>query len=340
MRAAENYFKELTLARGIAILLAILGNSITTTPVDMKVTGGLLLLHNYIYSFHMHLFFVVSGCCLGLAKQERYIRMVEKKISRLLIPYLLFSLLFFCRYMFFDPYHLMPEIWSYIILILLKGGEYWFIFVLFLFFIIYPVASFPAGKIGSVCNIFLLLLFAYFCRVFFSESLINHDAFYFLVYLAYFLSGYFVAPFVSSWLRNKQRMPPIVFFGAMLLFLLLGRLDLRSHDVPAIIIIFTPFFGIVLAMGMAQFLAHTGFAKFFLWLGKWSLQLYLVEALIAVFVMYFYYDVMSVRHSLPLMLLFFLSKMIICYLLLEFGIGRLLILHKFCGVIRRKEAAM
>lgn len=327
----EKYIEEFTQVRGLAIFLAVLGNSITTVPVDMKSVWWMGLLHNYIYSFHMHLFFVVSGCCFGLARQRSYGELAARKTKRLMLPYLLFSLLFLGRYLIFDPYQTMPELRAYIGQILIKGGEYWFIFVLFFFFVLCQIFIFLAGKIGKLPTLLTLLVWAYVCRTVFSNPVITHDVFYFLIYLTYFLAGYFFTPYLSDRIQNKERLKILVLGGIFVLFCLLGRQDIRSLDVPFLVVAFAPVAGVVLSISLVQMLADKPVGNILSWLGKWSLQIYLVEAFVAVFVMYLLHDLLHLQYFLILFVLFFVIKVVLCFLLLQFGVGRFAVVLKLCG---------
>ena len=54
----RKYFDEITIARGIGILLVVLGHALKQTGVTNTVVDVLI---EVIYSFHMPLFFVLTG---------------------------------------------------------------------------------------------------------------------------------------------------------------------------------------------------------------------------------------------------------------------------------------
>ena len=54
----RKYFDEITIARGIGILLVVLGHALKQTGVTNTAVDVLI---EVIYSFHMPLFFVLSG---------------------------------------------------------------------------------------------------------------------------------------------------------------------------------------------------------------------------------------------------------------------------------------
>lgn len=75
----HDYF--LDIARGIACVLVVVGH-ISSTPS---------LIHTWIYSFHMPLFFIISGIILNT--KGSFKDFLLKRIKRLLVPYFLLNIL-------------------------------------------------------------------------------------------------------------------------------------------------------------------------------------------------------------------------------------------------------
>lgn len=85
----------LDIARGIGILLIILGHS--TTTVVRNNSDFAMFVYNYLYFFHVRLLFFLSGYAFGL-KEEKYLMMntrsfIFNKMKRLIIPYVSYSFL-------------------------------------------------------------------------------------------------------------------------------------------------------------------------------------------------------------------------------------------------------
>lgn len=84
-------------AKGIGILLVVLGH--TNLIIDGKDKAGDFLIH-FIYSFHMPLFFVITGLLLGFQgrKLEKLDKIptlkVGKLFKRLMVPYYIWSLVY------------------------------------------------------------------------------------------------------------------------------------------------------------------------------------------------------------------------------------------------------
>ncbi len=84
----------LDIARGIGILLVVLGHALTT--VIREDSSICMEIYNQIYFFHLPLLFYVSGLAFSLS-YEKYLNMPFKdylvnKFKRLMVPYLLYSL--------------------------------------------------------------------------------------------------------------------------------------------------------------------------------------------------------------------------------------------------------
>lgn len=145
---------SITYIKAIAIILMVLGHSECSIP----------FVSDFIYMFHMPLFFFASGYCF----KEKYLRAPKDysmaKVKNIYIPYVKWSIVFLlCHNIFFalhiyseqntlsHPYNIRQMIWSvYVILTKMEGheqllGGYWFMRSLF-------VAS------------LLSYLYMYFCR--------------------------------------------------------------------------------------------------------------------------------------------------------------------------------
>lgn len=84
----KKYFPEIDICRGLGIILVVLGHALKQTG---ETNAMFQILLSFIYSFHMPLFFIVSGFVavkvLDLKKNEDRIRYIKDKAARLLVPY-------------------------------------------------------------------------------------------------------------------------------------------------------------------------------------------------------------------------------------------------------------
>lgn len=90
--------RTIKMVKGIGILLVVLGH--TKTPLS-----------TVIYTFHMPLFFCVSGYLFNYAKwHENGIAFVKRKTCRLLVPYFVSCLLIFYPFWFFVGRHFGEDV--------------------------------------------------------------------------------------------------------------------------------------------------------------------------------------------------------------------------------------
>lgn len=86
------YYSEINIARGILVILVVLGHVLNQTSTDNILFAKLIeILVTVIYSFHMPAFFFVSGFVslkkLDLAGDGGKFLFIKEKAKRLLVPY-------------------------------------------------------------------------------------------------------------------------------------------------------------------------------------------------------------------------------------------------------------
>lgn len=94
MQQERKYYDEITIAKGLGILLVVLGHAIKQIGAEDAVSSLIL---QVIYSFHMPLFFVLSGFVsvkILSYRKEQYIGFIKKRACRLLIPYFVVGILY------------------------------------------------------------------------------------------------------------------------------------------------------------------------------------------------------------------------------------------------------
>lgn len=135
------------IAKGIGILLVIIGHSFRDEMIEESVICSFI--YNFIYKFHMPLFFTLSGFLLGKSLKKDYStkQMLLKKVRTLLIPFAAYGILIYVvfRIMYELPvvgdvlngssYGLVSFV-NYCVLSLQSTNPYafhlWYLFVLFI----------------------------------------------------------------------------------------------------------------------------------------------------------------------------------------------------------------
>lgn len=93
----KKYFEEINIARGIGIILVVLGHAFPDSSSGMS-NNFAKVIYNTIYSFHMPLFIFIAGFVatkvLDLRVDIQGGNYIKQRVNRLLIPYLVVGLLY------------------------------------------------------------------------------------------------------------------------------------------------------------------------------------------------------------------------------------------------------
>lgn len=139
-------------ARGVGIMLVVLGHVIGNE--EMTFTGSDIVF-KFIYSFHMALFFVISGIVLGQSLRGKSIskndirHRVRSRIHRLLVPYFVWSFIYFLLDVrTLEDLRVVKE-WFYCIFTFRGRAPIWFLAALFWaeFCVILLAAIFKQNKV-------------------------------------------------------------------------------------------------------------------------------------------------------------------------------------------------
>lgn len=82
------------IARGIAIILIVLGHTITYSQ-------NCRIIYKIIYSFHVALFFIISGYTYKIKKEESFLTFFKRKFTRIMVPYYIWAFLFIIPFYIF-----------------------------------------------------------------------------------------------------------------------------------------------------------------------------------------------------------------------------------------------
>lgn len=134
--SAGGYFSEVTVARGVALILVILGHSFPDGDTGVQNFIGLWI-RTWLYSFHMGVFFALSGFVMArrlYSGSYSLIDEVKKRAVRLLIPYFVYSFITIVPKIVLSAYVNNPynisELWTLFVGNSPNGGM-WFLWHLF-----------------------------------------------------------------------------------------------------------------------------------------------------------------------------------------------------------------
>ena len=91
-------------AKGIGILLVVLGHN--------QINSFMPVFHQFIYSFHMPLFFMLSG--MFFKPQIGFFPLLKRRFSSVLRPYLIMLILIYAGYLFFSTMPVMQVVMRFV----------------------------------------------------------------------------------------------------------------------------------------------------------------------------------------------------------------------------------
>ena len=131
----KKQFREIDLCRGLGIILVVLGHALKQTGTDHQAVQISI---SVIYSFHMPLFFVLSGFVayriLGFVTWGERINYVAGRARRLLIPYFCVGAVYIPLKIALSRYALKPYDFSSVWRILIGDNPntaLWYLYILF-----------------------------------------------------------------------------------------------------------------------------------------------------------------------------------------------------------------
>ena len=143
---------ELDFFKGVAMLLVVCGHFI------LNNWSGALDKHPvyiWIYSFHMPLFFFISGYLISYSGKELSFITVKKKVEALLIPFILWSFLLYPFLSNANVYFSLGDFFN-------PSPKYWFVYLLFF----YSMAYYCCNEIYRRSYLWGVLIFVSFVILF------------------------------------------------------------------------------------------------------------------------------------------------------------------------------
>lgn len=137
---------EINILRGIAFCLVLFGHSFPDSAYGY-INGYTEFAREYIYSFHMPLFFIISGFCMAPLLSEKQVSIkaeLNKRSKRLLIPYLFYSYIAIIPKLIFNSFMYIefePKVIWTTLLGKSTSGTLWYLWNLFMINILFLLIS-------------------------------------------------------------------------------------------------------------------------------------------------------------------------------------------------------
>lgn len=222
-------FDEIDIVKGIAILFVLWHHSFIKYPIfmlDIPWCKYAMAIHG---TFYLNVFFLVSGYLFALSKPRSFVENFKKKASRLLIPYLSYEVINLVVKVAF-PQLVNRKVgghFEYIEEMIFKGGELWFVYVLFIIFLIWPPVLHRLNKKALVGVIVLLLIVSNVIPENFMDGIFLYPRV--ISYSVYFIVGYLMMGMNRDILKSNSN-----FVISAFLFALFCCVLVRTISVPFI----------------------------------------------------------------------------------------------------------
>lgn len=256
------YYSEITLLKGIAILLVVIGHS-QPSCIDQSIWFNSLI--RYIIAVpQMPMFFVASGFLFS--ELINWKDFFGKKVRRLLVPYVSFGAIVMLLHIVLAKYTISGTYsFKEAIIFLFTGGTYWFLYVLFLIMMVVRLCRFHHGYLILALSCIVVSLIFDDMSLFFTR---------FFNYMPFFIAGIYIR-------RYYPKIRLLVYNYLPFFTIVAGILFIITYLVMPV----TVFIGRILGTSVFLFLCmyineKSSFGRLASYFGKYSLQYYINHLLI------------------------------------------------------------
>lgn len=267
------------IAKGIGIVLVVLGHALRGLENAGISVPYYESLDQVIYSFHMPLFFVISGYFISKSVAKKPAStLIKSKIHTLMYPYLVWMLIQgFIEFAMSSYTNGNVELWR-VFVVWLPRAHFWFLYILMFFSAVYIVAAKFHSK--SPILLFGLSLLLYFTH-FDSDSNLYYLYLYIRENLIFFLLGALLPHFIT---KITQPQPAVSVMTSALLCVALQYIGLTVkpdfYPLTQMIDLLLALSTIALVFQLSSLLSQKG-TPLWLKLGELSMPIYLAHIIFA-----------------------------------------------------------
>lgn len=322
-----NRIAEIDIARGIAAVLMILGHSFIAYPVDVTKIEWCYRIQSFIYEFHMELFFLIAGL---VYQRKEYKIYIAKKVDRILVPYIIFGVIvMFLKAFGGGAINGIEPINYGLVKFLLYGGNYWFLYVSFLIYLIYPAIDRYLGDIYKTILIIVLLFIVNFLP---NISVLKLTVL--MYHLTYFILGNILSN--TCILKKIIKIKNIVLVYILIYVFLLALKHLLGINY---FLRFTN--ACVLSFGVISISYFVSVTKykymdtmkdFLITCGQYSLQLYIFNGFLMTFIRIVMCRIFGITNAFLLVCGIWIFDILLTFLIIRLVIMPYPVIRKICGV--------
>ena len=266
----RKYFDEINIVKGIAMLTVIWHHSMIVYPVDLQSLPWCQHALAVNQTYFLVVFFLVSGYLYAHSSRKSLSASVKSKVMRLLVPYFSFALVNLSVKLLAPGLvnKKVESVSDYLVSLFVYGGELWFLYVLFLIFMIWPllVQQMQRYQIGGTI-LGLAVMEILMARDSMEGPFLYHE---FIYYSVFFLTGYLLKDVRRDVLQRWQSC-----MVAAVLFLLLCVVFVMDIHIPYVDAYVKGAIGCLFVWTLSfQLLKIAFLARPLAFVGKYSLSYY------------------------------------------------------------------
>lgn len=274
--------------KGVAIVCVVMGHVVAAYRNVAALNGASVFqfVADFVYSFHMPLFFMVSGLLFGKSSHSPFWKVARKKLVAYGIPYVLFSVLLIgMKFLFARFANQVYSLGDLLAIGLYPMTFLWFLYALLVISLIQLLVDASVGQSAIGKGIVLLASFfacacaRYACSLDYPFNLKDLGLMDAAKHYCWFVLGEYCLPHIVEGFRfaNKSKLfKPVLFLG----FVAYGSVVWLLHQAqsPGIVAGWCmAFVGSILVCLLCSCVTS---GSFFEWVGKYTMPIYLLHGFV------------------------------------------------------------
>lgn len=266
--------------KGITIILVVFGHAVQGIVDSNKLSlsteySSIFITKSVIYSFHMPVFFMISGFFLTKWIKNDRVLALKQKFRRLVYPYFIWS---FITAMFMQLASSFTNnglgLIDFLKSPIVPFSQYWFLYLLFFFHLVYFVSD-KILRDQSIKFLFIISILLFCFGLFLPNFWVVSD---FSKYFLFFITGSYLLPYIKK-ITNVNQMQLI---AICIMFVTVNCINLVLLNTKYIIYYFflvTSAVGFLFLFAISIYISQKSLIlkKFLSYVGKNSMQIYVMH---------------------------------------------------------------